>query len=153
MLHGANDWQVAVDLDDQITFPSEIAITELRPDMVLWSCSAKYVILGELTVPWEENIQTAHEFKALKYTDLVNSCKERGWKVEHYPVEVGCRGYAPRSLHTFLTMLGLARRKRRRLVEELLTTATRSSAWIWNKYQKKQLVVASNDAAGPPLVT
>ena len=152
-LHSASDWKVAVDLSEQMTFPPEIMVTELRPDIVLWSCSTRRVILGELTVPWEENVQTAHEYKALKYTELVNSCKERGWKVEYYPIEVGCRGYAPRSLHTFLTVLGLARRNRRKVVEELLTTATRSSAWIWNKYQKRQLVVASNDAAGPPPAT
>ena len=34
--------------------------TEKRPDLVAWFIS-KSVLLGELTVPWEENREEAHE--------------------------------------------------------------------------------------------
>ena len=50
-----------VDLGRQLKFPEEIAITSLRPDIVLWSQSTKQVALIELTVPWEERIEEVHE--------------------------------------------------------------------------------------------
>ena len=139
-----------------MTFPSEIAITNMRPDLVVWSKQSKSVVLCELTVPWEENIEIAHEYKTSKYTGLISECKERGWKVNYHPVEVGCRGYATKSLLTFLSRIGVTNRKK--LAGDLTETATRSSAWIWSRYKaslpKEQLKVASYpDAAGPPPAT
>ncbi len=40
-----------------------------------------YVVVGELTVPWEDNIDERHEFKRAKYLDLVHECEARGWTV------------------------------------------------------------------------
>ena len=152
----ARDWQLVSDLTEQMTFPSEIAITNMRPDLVVWSKQSKSVVLCELTVPWEENIEIAHEYKTSKYTGLISECKERGWKVNYHPVEVGCRGYATKSLLTFLSRIGVTNRKK--LAGDLTETATRSSAWIWSRYKaslpKEQLKVASYpDAAGPPPAT
>lgn len=42
------------DISQRLTFPPEIASTNLRPDMVLWSPSLKVVNIIELTVPWEK---------------------------------------------------------------------------------------------------
>ena len=47
------------DLKKQLKFPEEIAHTNLRPDIVLWSRGTKQVVLIELTVPWEERIEEA----------------------------------------------------------------------------------------------
>ncbi len=49
--------------------------TTLRPDAVVWATAAKALII-ELTVPWEEGIQAAHEFKRLKYSDLAAECRD-----------------------------------------------------------------------------
>ena len=38
----------------------------------MWSDTLRSVILAELTVPWEANIDWAHERKATKYHDLNN---------------------------------------------------------------------------------
>ena len=52
----AQDWGLKVDLGKQLKFPGKVAVTTLRPDMVLLSEASKQVILLELTVPWEERI-------------------------------------------------------------------------------------------------
>ncbi len=52
----------------------------------------------ELTVPWEERIEEANERKRAKYQELVEECRERGWRTFYEPIEVGCRGFAGRSL-------------------------------------------------------
>lgn len=46
----AKGWEMRVDLGRQLKFPEEIAVTSLRPDIVLWSQSTKQVALIELTV-------------------------------------------------------------------------------------------------------
>lgn len=56
LLSLGGEWQLAADLDRQLKFPAEITMTALRPDIVLWSASAKAVIMVELTVPWEEQM-------------------------------------------------------------------------------------------------
>ena len=47
----ARDWKLLADLDKKLCFPPEIASTNLRPDLVLWSPSLKIVHIIELTVP------------------------------------------------------------------------------------------------------
>ena len=43
-----------VDLEGKLVVPQEIASTNLRPDIVLWSRSRMRVSFIELTVPWED---------------------------------------------------------------------------------------------------
>ena len=65
--------------------------TNLRPDAVLVSQQSKTLVAIELSVPWEENFEEAHERKSLKYADLMADCKDKGWSVWLFPEEVGCR--------------------------------------------------------------
>ncbi len=51
ILGTAEDWEMRVDLRRQLKFPEEIAVTSLRPDIVLWSQATRQVALIELTVP------------------------------------------------------------------------------------------------------
>ena len=44
--------------------------------MVLWSRETKMLIIIELTVPWEERCNEAHERKLSKYEDLLAECKK-----------------------------------------------------------------------------
>lgn len=39
--------------------------------MVIYTDSTKQMIMWELTVPWEENMEEAHERKHTKYLELV----------------------------------------------------------------------------------
>ncbi|KAI8482491.1 Titin-like [Branchiostoma belcheri] len=59
----------------------EIALGRSKSNfLVLWTVESRTVIIVELTVPWEENIQTAFERKKGKYQDLVMDCVSSCWK-------------------------------------------------------------------------
>nr|XP_022314167.1 uncharacterized protein LOC111118822 [Crassostrea virginica] len=97
LLGTPTDWKMRVDLKQRMEFPSEIAVTNKRPDIVIWSAKTKQAVLLELTVPWEERIEEAYERKNLKYQELVKNCQENGWKIWFFAVEVGCRGFVGQS--------------------------------------------------------
>ena len=46
---------------------------------------SKEVIIGELTVPWEGNVDDAYKRKLTKYADLRAVCRDRGWIASCYP--------------------------------------------------------------------
>ena len=57
--------------------------------MLIWSSEQKSIVVIELTVPWEEGCEEAHERKSAKYEELMEKGRERGWKTWLFPVEVG----------------------------------------------------------------
>ncbi len=132
-LNMARDWQMKVDLDQKLTFPSEIALTILRPDLVLWSNSCQLAYIIELTVPWEDAVEEAFERKKLRYSNLADEAENRGWKIKVRPVEVGCRGFVAKSTSKTLTEIGVRRQAQRREIKELADTAERTSHWLWMK--------------------
>ena len=78
--------------------------------MVLWSETLKLVVLIELTVPSECNITDAHQRKSEKYGKPGGLCDEirnRGWKVELMPVEVGVLGYIAVTTQKALKRVGI----------------------------------------------
>ena len=48
--------------------------------------------MGDM-VPWETRCEEAYERKKAKYTELLDLCKEKGWRTWLFPVEVGVRGF------------------------------------------------------------
>ena len=130
LLNRAKDWELRVDLDKRLVFPCEIE-TRLRPDMVMFSTAKKLLIMIELTVPWESRIDEAYERKKLKYSDLCDSCREKGWSVWCYPVEVGCRGFVATSTIRALKQIGLTGKERTKAVNEISEVAEKSSSWLW----------------------
>ena len=111
ILETACDWRITVDLPGvHYNFPAHIAITGERPDLVLWSETLKLVVLIELTVPSECNITDAHQRKSKKYGEPGGLCDEirnRGWKVELMPVEVGVLGYIAVTTQKALKRVGI----------------------------------------------
>ena len=59
------------------------------------------MIAIELTNPREDNCENAHDRKSLKYADLMADCKDKGWSVWLFPVEVGWRGFPAQSVWNF----------------------------------------------------
>ncbi|KAL1278284.1 hypothetical protein QQF64_024957 [Cirrhinus molitorella] len=92
-LNAARDWQMRVDLDQRLIFPPEIAITTLRPDIVLWSNSCQLAYIIELTVPWEDAFEEAFERKKLRYSNLASEAEQKGWKIRVRPVEMRWLGW------------------------------------------------------------
>ncbi len=132
-LGGARDWKLAADLNQRLCFPSEIAITNLRPDLVLWSSSLHTVYIIELTVPWEAAVEEAFERKSLKYTELAVEAEQRGWKSKVCPVEVGCRGFVGKSTIRLLKELGVRGQTLRQTIKALSGAAEEASRWLWVK--------------------
>jgi hypothetical protein len=133
ILASASDWLLAADVGDQLKFPQEVAITNSRPDIVLWSRNSRQVIILELTVPWEERIEEANERKRIKYQQLVQDCRENGWKTWCLPIEVGCRGFAGQSLWSALRQLGITGIDRKKAIGEACEEAEKASRWVWIK--------------------
>ena len=80
LLESAREWIFQVYLDTALHFPTEVAVTSARQYIVLWSKTTKTMVLGELTMYWEDHIEKAYERKKEKYKDLIDTCKERGYQ-------------------------------------------------------------------------
>ena len=101
-------------------------------------------MLIELTVPYEERVDEAHERKRLKYQELVEQCQDKEWKTWCFPVEVGCRGFPAQSVWRTLGRLGIIGRERKNIVKETGVQAEKASLWIWCKREEhKSLPVPS----------
>jgi len=136
---GSAGWRIACDLEHQLVFPTEITLTAQRPDIVIWSVNQKKVFIVELTVPFEENLDWAHQRKLEKYEDLREQCVRNGWITNVFPIEVGCRGFITNSTSAFLSKLGLSPPDKRKYLKKIQEKALTASAWIWQSY-----IVTSN---------
>ena len=38
-------------------------------------------------------MQRAHERKSRKYEELLLEAEQNGWRIELWPIEIGCRGF------------------------------------------------------------
>ncbi|XP_063058330.1 uncharacterized protein LOC134451862 [Engraulis encrasicolus] len=130
-LAAARDWRLLVDLEQRLCFPAEIAMTNLRPDLVLWSASVRRVYIVELTVPWEDNLGEAFERKKLRYAELAADAEQQGWKAIVLPVEVGCRGFVGRSVTSLLKDMGIRGQAQRQSIKALARAAEKASQWLW----------------------
>ena len=135
LLQKAQDWELRVDVGKRLKFP-DIVTSTLRPDIVLWSEKGKKIIMIELTVPWEEGCEEAHERKALKYQPLLQECRDKGWQAWLFPVEVGCRGFPAKSVWQLMAALGLPNRDKRKTARRLSEEAERASSWIWHRREE-----------------
>ncbi len=131
LLATANDWQLSADLVKQLKFPQHIVRATLRPDILLVSEETKNIILMELTVPWEDHLDEAHERKRTKYEELVIDCRKQGRKARCMPIEVGCRQFAGQSLYKTLSVLGITGVERRRTIKNITEEAEKASRWLW----------------------
>ena len=95
----------------------------------------KKVFVIELTVPFEENFDWAHQRKLEKYEDLREQCVRNGWITKVFPIEVGCRGFIVNSTSVFLTNPGLPPSEKRKYPEKVQDKALTASAWIWQSYR------------------
>ena len=128
----ARDWKLQVDGKTRMKIPEYIVNTSLRPDMVLISEITKQIGVVELTVPTEDRIEISGEIKQTKYAELLESMKSNGWKARIWTVEVGCRGFAARSVLQFLKDIGYDGRKKKMIIKKIEEVAEQASHKIWN---------------------
>ena len=148
----ARDWVMSIDLEKRVKIPSEISITNMRPDVIIVSKSSKQMIMVELTVPHEERVEISGEAKRSKYNHIVEEGKLKGWTVSIWPVEVGCRGFPANSMAAFLRALGLTGKNRKSALKNLGEKAEEASRmiWLWSNNEDKpsggQVAVAADGA-------
>ena len=119
-------------------FPQKIAITNLRPDIVVHSVKARTVLIIELTVPWEENIDEAYERKQLRYDELKETCIKAGWNTRCFPVEVGVRGFPAKSINKLFSTIGICGKEKKLAIKQLAEAAERGSNWLWLRSGTKE---------------
>ena len=83
----------------------------------------------ELTVPHEDNINTAHLWKDEHYEGLVKYCESSGWKVVDFHMEVGCRGFVSHIMKGWLLTLGLSNKKVNKVLKDIQETVEKASHW------------------------
>ena len=131
ILHLSSDWVLLADLDDNYIFPAHIALTQLRPDVVLFSSKLQRVVLIELTCPCEENMDSWHMTKTNKYASLLDVIKNNHWHADLFAIEVGARGYASTSVSVCLNRLGLPKNLLKSTIKSLCRISMECSFYIW----------------------
>lgn len=130
LLHTASDWQLQADLGKELAFLQHIATTSLRQDIIITSETSKQLIMLELTMPWEECVEEANKRKHAKYQELVEECRDKGWKTVYEPIEVGCRGFAGRSLCKVLTQLSIRGVEKKRDIKSASEATEKTTRWL-----------------------
>ncbi len=105
--------------------------TQQRPDFIAVNEEEKRLIIMELTVPMESQIDHWHSTKTNKYASLICQVEEKGYQVEFYAAEVGCRGFIPKSMVTFIRSLGTGKKRTKKLTSELSHAAIKCSLRIF----------------------
>ena len=139
ILDSSRDWEMSIDLERRVKVPPEVAITNMRPDIIITSKSSKQMIMVELTVPTEERIEISGELKRSKYNPIVEEGKQNGWGVSIWPVEVGCRGFPANSMASLIRALGYTGKQKKtalRKIGEKAEEASRS-IWYWSNFDGK----------------
>ena len=131
----ASDWTMKADIGRRLVFPQQVAVTSMRPDIVILSEECRTVVIVELTVPWEERLEESHELKRNKYEGLLQEARQNGWETYNFPVEVGCRGFPARSMRTTFKALGMSPMKIKAACKKIGGEAERCSRWLWLRHK------------------
>ena len=99
--------------------------------LVLKQANSIYIV--ELTVPWEDRLDTSHQLKSAKYSDLIEGARIKGLHASQFSIEVGCRGFVATSTCYFLRELGLQPFKLKKANPAVSSVAESSFRWLWIK--------------------
>ena len=129
----ATDWTVLADLPGQSydVFPPEIALTGLRPDIVVKSDSTKFAVIYELTSPWTDRAVVSNDLKRSKYEPLIDEAAGNGWTLVVRPFEVSSLGLISNSTWSIIRDLELPSKQRCGLKRQLENVAMRTSYVIF----------------------
>jgi hypothetical protein len=137
LLGSASDWKLLVDFrHETYMFPPHIFSTRERPDILLYSNSARTVIFGELTCPAEEGVVEAKLRKQARYSSLAEEIRTRHWTVHVLTLEVGARGFVARTTHNFLRKLGLSPSEAKIACRSVSEVAARCSYSIYLRHDQ-----------------
>ena len=92
------------------------------------SVKLKKVFVIELTVPFEENFDWAHQHKLEKYEDLREQCIRDSWIINV------CQGFIANSTFAFLTNFDSLSDKRKH-VKKIQDKTLTASVWLWHSHR------------------
>ena len=90
--HPPTTASMSADLPGVFNFPLHVAPTSLRPDIVLWDDTQRWIYLVELTICFETSFEDAVKRKEDRYFELVSEAVKAGYSAETITVEIGYRG-------------------------------------------------------------
>ena len=118
-------------------FPSHIANTEQRPDLLLVNEDQKKVIIAELTSPMEANLDTQNARKLEKYTNLASTITAKSYQTFLKPFEVSARGFVSKTCVELLKLVGTPRKSITKICSRLSLTAIQRFKAIFNHRHNK----------------
>ena len=113
--------------------------TNERPDIIIWSVTAKHVMLFELTCGAEEGIPAAVIRKKKRYKELIEAIIAASWRCSFRTMEVGARGFVAHSTRRCLTSIGFSCANAKRVCKQLSLVSARCSYAIWLSHKKSIL--------------
>ena len=113
-------------------FPSHLANTEQRPDLILINDAKKKIIIGELTSPMESNLDYQNQRKLDKYSGLANALRGKNYDVLLNPFEVSARGFVTKGCTDLLKALECPREMIKKIGRSLSFEAISRSKLIFN---------------------
>jgi hypothetical protein len=134
----ARDWEVMCDLPfgrapgSVFVFPADVALSSAKPDLIIMSRSLKICIVWELTSPLEENIQSWHSKKLLKYEEDLGDNVQPGWTLHILAGEVGAKGWIPPTyIKDLRRVFGFSKRECATVADNCAYVARQCSYVIW----------------------
>jgi hypothetical protein len=131
------------------TIPATLAVTELKPDMVISDKVKKTVNIVELTVPFEGNIKLRNTYKTDKYSHFLTDITVLKPSITAF--EVGARGYLTadnearlKDIHSYCGK----EIKQRKFLENISALAITGSYLIFTA--RKQPTWSTPGFLGPP---
>ena len=136
--HQTNDWQINIDLYENLTIPPETDVDTLqRPDIVIYSVSKKVLIWAEETIPLERNFIQAKLRKEERYAYLKTQLQLKNWIVYDFTFEVGALGFIAKTFDNLLYSLGFVSKHRKSIRKRTAKIALRASYYLWtNRFNK-----------------
>ena len=80
----------------------------------------QFVLQNGSFLVYKENNMT---LLALSYKDLIQECRQAGWKAWNYPVDVGCRGFPAPSLGKMFQYVGIVGQARKLAIKKASQSA------------------------------
>ena len=116
------------------TLPVNVIVSKLKPDIVVHNKEDNSIHLIELTVPFETNIQKAHDRKSSKYENLVSDISDNGFTCDLTCFEIGSRGLiTPDNINNIKAIFTFVKAKpSKKFMKELSKLALMCSYTIWN---------------------
>ena len=97
----------------------------------MFSNSTKKVIMWELSVPWEENMESTHKRNIAKYEPLVEQCQMNGWQAICQAVEVRCHRFNAKSMSKALSSISISGAVKQKALKNITTAAERATNSLW----------------------